>query len=133
MNSNFKLIVAFILFSFASVATTKADVIDEVATFLKSGNTKGVSQYFAAKIELTILAEEDEYQKNEAENVLKGFLSKYTPTSIKIIHKITSNPNYRFAVLNLNTSGGSFRTSISLKNISGKFLITEMRIEEESN
>jgi hypothetical protein len=133
MNSNFKLIVAFIFFSFASGATARADVIDDVAALLKSGNTKGVSQYFAPKLELTILADEDEYQKNEAESILRGFFTKYPPTSIKIIHKITSNPNYRFAVLNLGTGGGNFRTSISLKNISGKFLITEMRIEEESN
>jgi len=133
MKPNFKIIVAFILFSFASTVTAKADVIDEVAAFLKSGNTKGVSKYFAPTIEMTILTEEDEYQKNQAEALLRGFFGKYPPTSIKVIHKITSNPNYKFAVVNLGTGTGSFRTSISFKNFSGKFLITEMRIEEESN
>ena len=133
MNSNLKIIVAFILLSLTSVFNAKADTIDEVAAFLKSGNAKELSRYLAPQIELTILSEQEEYQKGQAEAVLKGFFGKYTPTSAKVIHKITSNANYRYAVINLSTSSGIFRISISLKNFSGKFLITEMRIEEDGN
>lgn len=132
MNSNLKIIVAFILFSFTSILSVKADAIDEVAAFLKSGNAKELSRFFAPQVELSILSEEEVYQKGQVEPVLKNFFVKYAPTATKIVHKITSNPNYKFAVVNLNSGPRVFRISISLKNFSGRFLITEMRIEEDS-
>ena len=131
MNKSFTIIVAFILSSIVSAFNAKADVIDEVTTLLKSGNAKELSRFFAPTVELTVLTEEDEYPKAQAEAVLKSFFSKNAPSSIKVLHKITSNPNHRFAVISLVTSAGTFRTSITLKNFSGKFLITELRIEED--
>ncbi|MGZ3833486.1 MAG: DUF4783 domain-containing protein, partial [Mucilaginibacter sp.] len=53
------------------------------------------------------------------------------PKSVKILHRIDSNPNYRFAVLILTTENGIYRTSFSLKNIKGRFEMNELRIEAE--
>jgi hypothetical protein len=129
MNSNFKLILGCFLFFTIPFGVAKADVIDDLAALIKSGNSKEISLYLAPSVEMTILTEEEEYSKPQAEIKLKNFFSKYPPSSVKIIHRITSNPSHRFMVLMLSSGGENFRISISLKNTSGKFLITEMRIE----
>ena len=84
---------------------------------------------FTSTVELIILNEEDVYSKVQAEIILKDFLGKHQPKSARVIHRLDSNPSYRFAVIELDTEDGKFRTTISLKDTGGRFLITEMRIE----
>lgn len=111
------------------VKATKKDVVDDLAAYLKSSNTKEISKHFASTVELIILNEEDVYSKVQAEIILKDFLYKHKPVDARVVHRLDSNPNYRFTVIELDTENGNFRTSISLKDTGGRFLITEMRIE----
>ncbi len=129
MRVNYRLISVFILFFTIQFATVKADVIDDLAALVKAGNSKELANYFAPTVEMTILTAEEEYAKPQAEAALKDFFSKHAPSSVKIIHRVTSNPGYKVMVLSLSAGSENYRFSISLKNTSGKFLITEMRIE----
>lgn len=122
--------VVFISTLFTAQAQTP-DIIDDVFALLKTSDTKEISKHFASTVELTILTEEDVYSKVQAELILKNFLDKHQPEAVKIIHRLNSNPNYRFGVALLSTSNGSFRTSFSMKNTAGRFQITEMRIEQD--
>ncbi|TZF83734.1 DUF4783 domain-containing protein [Pedobacter sp. BS3] len=125
-------ICCFILLLFAgniSFANDAADITDDVNNLIRTANTKELAKYFAGNVEITILNDEDVYSKSQAEIILKDFFAKHLPQSLKVIHKLTSNPNYRFNVLSLNTSNGVFRVSYSMKNFKGNFLITEIRIE----
>lgn len=121
-----------LFFSFQVATAQEGDIVDEIAGLLKSSNTKEISKYLASTVELTILSEEDVYSKVQAELILKDFFGKHQPSSIKVIHRLSSNPNYRFGVVQLTTENGVFRTTFSMKNTAGKFLITEMRIENNS-
>lgn len=114
------------LFSIANAS----DIIDDVAMAFKTGNIKEISRYFSSTLELDILNEEDTYSSVQAEMILKNFFSKNVPYSSKVIHKVISNANYKFGVIILSTPNGSFRTSYELKNTGGKFLITQIKIEE---
>lgn len=107
-----------------------SEIIDDVAMAFKTGNVKALSNYFSSTLELNILNDEDIYSSVQAEMILKNFFEKHKPYSSKVIHKVISNANYKFGVIILNTSNGSFRTSYELKNTGGKFLITQIRIEE---
>ena len=131
MTLSYRIKVAFIAFLSICAFSAKADGIDDVTALLKAGNAKEMSRYLSSNVDLTLLTDDAEYSKTQAEAALRNFFSKHSPTGIKILHKITSNPNHRFAVVNLVTNAGTFRTSISLRNFSGKFLITELRIEED--
>jgi len=111
------------------VKSAKADIVDDLAGYLKSSNTREISKHFASTVELIILSEEDVYSKVQAEIILKDFLNKHKPVDARIVHRLDSNPSYRFTVIELDTDKGTFRTSISLKDTGGRFLITEMRIE----
>ena len=107
--------------------------MDDIALLLKAGNVKGLSVHLASSVELGILEESDEYTKAQAEARIKSFFAVYPPLAAKIIHRINSHSNYRYGVVQLTTSKGIFRVSISLKNNSGKFLISEMKVEAKEN
>ena len=111
------------------VKANQTDIVNELTTNLRAANTREISKHFASTVELIILNEEDVYSKVQAEIILKDFLYKHKPVSASVVHRLDSNPSYRFAVIELDTENGNFRISISLKDTGGRFLITEMRIE----
>lgn len=126
-----KLLLALLscFFLFSDVEAQEKDVIDILSGYVKSSNSRDLSEYFSSVIELSILTEEDEYSKAQAELILRNFFSKNKPVSVKIIHRLSSSPNYRFAVLSLLTNTDKFRISISLSSSGDQFLIKEIRIE----
>lgn len=113
-----------------SIKVARADVIDDIAIFLKNGDVKSLSGFFASTVELSILGQEEIYSNVQAGIILKDFFQKNPPKSAQIIHKVTSNSNYKFAVILLTTNKNIFRVSYELKTTQGKFLIAQIRIEE---
>ena len=124
-------VFGFLLFLFAVLpaGAKSTDIVNELAGYLKNANFREISRHFASTVEMIILNEEDIYSKAQAEIILKDFLSKHKPESVKVIHRLESNPSYRFAVIELKTDHGHFRTTMSLNDTAGQFLITELRIE----
>ncbi len=109
------------------------DVIDDVAAAFKTGNSKELAQYFSSTVELSLLNKEDIYSGTQAELILKDFFQKNQPSGSKVIHKVISNANYKFGVIVLTTAKGVYRVSYELKISNGKFLITQIRIEENKD
>lgn len=105
--------------------------VDKIADLIRQGKTSELSQLFASNIDLNIMGEENSYSKAQAEIVLNEFFSQYQPKSVKPLHNINSNPNYRFSVLILQTSNGIFRIAYTLKGENGSMVIIEIRIEAE--
>ena len=127
-----KLLYLFLLIlplSFVSVVP--ADIIDQTAELIKQGNISELAKSFSPTIELTVLNEENVYSSAQAEAILTDFSKRNQPKSVKILHRIISNANYRFAVLILTTNNGIYRTSFSLKSVKGRFELNELRIETE--
>jgi hypothetical protein len=106
------------------------DVIDDVSASFKSANVKEISKYFSSTVELAVLNDEDIYSANQAELILKDFFAKHPPLSMKIIHKVVSNANYKFGVIILTSTKGIFRISFEFKSAGESFNITQIRIEE---
>lgn len=107
----------------------KADMLDDITALFKAGNATELSKYLAPSVEIGILSDQNVYSKAQATAVLNDFFKKHPPVSGKIVHKLLSNPNHLFTVMVLNTSTGAYRTSFSINNTSGKFLITEISFE----
>lgn len=120
-------LIILYLFSVASFA----DPIDKVAELIRVGNMHELSKLFAPNIEITILNEENVYSKAQAELILDKFFDQNKPQAVKVLHKINSNPNYRFAVLIVNTDKGAYRMSYTLKETGGNLMIIDLRIERE--
>ncbi|HEY4194787.1 MAG TPA: DUF4783 domain-containing protein [Mucilaginibacter sp.] len=109
----------------------QADVIDTTAELIKEGDMHELARTFSPTVELTVLDDENIYSNIQAEQILTDFFKRTSPKSVKVLHRINSNPNYRFAVLILTTNNGIYRTSFSLKNVKGHFELNELRIEAE--
>jgi len=118
-----------ILYMVPGVVAT--DPIDKVAELIRQGNTRELSKIFASNVEITLLNEEDVYSKIQAGLILDKFFSQNKPVSVKMLHKVNSNPNYLFGVLILNTQNGPFRIAYTLKDTEGSLMLIELRIETE--
>lgn len=111
----------------------QADIIDDLSMQFRSGNAREIAKHFASSVELIVIDQEDVYSKAQSEQILKDFFIKNSPLKSTIIHRISSNPNYRYGILSLNTKTGKFRVTITLKLIKANnaFLINELRIEPD--
>jgi hypothetical protein len=123
------LIVLFV--NMSSSIAFQGDVIDGLSAHFKTGNSKEIAASFSQSVDLIIIDEEDVYSKAQAEQILRSFFSKYPPVKSAVIHRLNTNPNYRYGALSLVTKNGTFRVSITMKKTGSAFFITELRIETE--
>ena len=105
------------------------DVIDDIASCVRGGNTKELSKYFSSTVSMTLLNDEGIYSRVQAEIILRDFFSRNAPTGVKVAHRLDSNPNFKYVVLNLETARDTFRVSYKLTNNDNSFQVTEFRIE----
>jgi len=121
------------IFSFfiilSPVKSQKTDAFDSIAGYFKASDSRNISGHFAPLIEMNILMDENEYSKAQAELILRDFLSKNRPVSVKVIHRLNSSQNYRFAVLSLQSANNKFRVSVSMAKDGEMFYIKVIRIE----
>jgi len=126
------LALLLLLLHFPSNNTLQADIIDDLSVQFKLGNSKEIAKNFSGSVELIIIDQEDVYSKAQAEQILKDFFVKNPPNKSAIIHRLSTNPNYRLGIFSLATKTGKFRVTITLKkNTANVFLITELRIEPD--
>jgi hypothetical protein len=112
-------------------SVSPGDPIDRVAELIKQGNIHELSKLFASNIEVTILGDENVYSKDQAELILDKFFDQNKPQTVRMLHKINSNPNYRFGVIIVNTDKGPYRIAYTLKGTGGDLTMIELRIETE--
>lgn len=105
------------------------DTFDTLSGYFKNSGSKEIAAYFSPLIEMNILSDENEYSKAQAELILRDFFQKNKPVSVRVIHRLSSNPNFRFAVLSYQTDSEKFRVSVSMSREGEKFLIKVIRIE----
>jgi len=126
-----KVLYVFFLLLLSNVPQDIQDPIDKTAELLKNGNITELAKTFSPEVDLTILGNEDSYPAAKAEEILANFFRQNQPRSAKILHRITSNANYRFGVVLLTTSNGSYRVSFNLRNSGGHFEMNDIHIESE--
>jgi hypothetical protein len=126
-----KLLYFLFIFSFTVFQPKTADPVDRMMLLLRQSNWTELYKTFAPSVDLTILDENNVYDKDQAEVIVNTFFVKNQPFSVKLIHRVDSNPDYRFVVVVLSSKNGNYRTSFSIRNNNGTFQINELRIETE--
>jgi len=127
-----KLIYLFLMLLPSVSTVTVADgSIDRTAELIRKGDIHELAKDFASSVDLTIMSDDNPATAAQAESAISDFFKKNRPESVKILHRITSNPHFHYGVLIVSTSNGIFRVAFSLKSIQGHFELTEMRIESE--
>lgn len=129
MRTRLLLILVSLFYSISTTSAQQSDVIDVLAKYFSAADAPKISSMFSSTLELDILSEEDLHSKAQAELIMRDFFSKNKPVSIKIIQRLSSNPDYKLAVFLMSTSKDKFRVSISLSSNDEGFLIKQIRIE----
>lgn len=114
--------------------TTKADFFEDISYSIESGNANELAADFANRIELTISGEEGDYSRRQAEVVLNEFFEENDPEDFEVIHKGSSNHNARYAIGYLETSNGTYRSYVFVKeneDDDDEVEIQELRFEKE--
>ena len=120
-----------IILLFLLPVAVKADPIDNIMHMLKQGNTQELSKLFSDNIEVTVLDGGKSFDKTTSIPALDKFFNENKPKSVKLFHKINSDPNYLFGVVFLNTDKGLYRIALTLDKHGTEMKIVEMRIEVE--
>jgi hypothetical protein len=122
--------LSFLIIGF-SCTICRADIFDDIAIAIKSGNSKEVARYFSERVEMKAGDNEDIYSKTQAEIILKDFFDKNTPVNFVIKHKGASQKGLSYVIGLFQTSNGSYRTMIRFKQVGNQMLIQELRFEKE--
>ena len=125
-------LIKVIIFLLISQRVLASDIFEDISNAIRGGDSHQLSTFFGNTVDLTILEQENVYSKAQAELVVKDFFEKNHPKFFSIIHKGSSPEKTQYAIGNLTTSNGrTFRVSFYIKNVQGKNLLHELRIETE--
>jgi hypothetical protein len=122
-----KTLLALVLFFSPFIAS--ADIADDVAAAIRTGNAKEVSKYFADNVDLKVLEQENIYSKAQAELILKDFFAKHPVQEFTVVHKSQPKNDSQFAIGTLKTTNGNYRVHYLMKTATGSTTVTQFRIE----
>lgn len=110
-----------------------SDISDALMLQLKAGNAKNIARYFATNVTLSILSEDGQYSKFQAEMLLESFFSKNKPGAVKLIQKITNKTNYSYYVYQLTSNKNLFRVFVKISSAKSTQTIEEFRVEKQAS
>lgn len=103
-----------------------------VITALKQSNTTLLAQHLDASVELVINDSDGNYTKVQAISIISEFLITNKPNNCIIAHSGSArDQGSYYCISKLSTGSMNYRVNIFFKEKSGKFLIQEIRIEED--
>jgi hypothetical protein len=102
----------------------------EISMAFKAGNAEIIAEYLNSTVELVMPDREDFYKKVVAEGILKEFFSSNRTIDFVIKHQ-GGRSDARYAIGDLRTSAGTYRIYFLMKNVDGKPLIHQLRIEKD--
>jgi hypothetical protein len=129
MKKNLHYLVITLFLGLLSFKVAKTPM-DEVIFAIKNANTTALINYIDNAIEIALPDKNDNYNKTQAEIVLKDFFAANSVKGFIVEHK-GSNNGSEYAIGTLSTQKANFRMTIYMKSKLGKSLIQEIRIENK--
>ncbi len=102
--------------------------IDEVITAMKAGNATEIARFFDNTVEINTPDKSSSYSKSQAQLVLKDFFNSNPVKSFEVLHK-GENAGSQFCIGTLITKGGTYRTTIFMKQKGDKQLLQGITFE----
>ena len=102
--------------------------IDDVIAAMKTGNASQVAKFFDNNVEISMPDKSNSYSKSQGELVLKDFFTTNSVKSFEVIHK-GENAGSQYCIGTLVTKGGSYRTTIFMKQKGDQQVLQELRFE----
>jgi hypothetical protein len=129
-----KVLKPIFLFIFCLIYTLHAksqDIISSIPTAIKTANASALARSFDKRVDITIDDISDNYSSQQAEMILRNFLSKFSSRDFSVIHKGTSPDGAQYIIGSLNTNNGSYRSYVYIKKSNGVNYTQEIRFERE--
>ncbi|PTR00997.1 uncharacterized protein DUF4783 [Mucilaginibacter yixingensis] len=120
-----------LLFILPATLTALADQVDRTAELLKTGNFTELGKLFAGSVDVTLMDDENMLSGTKALASVESFFKKNPIKTVKVLHRIDSNPKIKFGVILVGCSTGNYRVSVSFKQSGAQFLLDEFRVETE--
>lgn len=117
-----------ILISLCSLSFALKDITDDIAGYLKTSNSKALTEIFSDKISIKILDTEDLVSKAQAQTMIEGFFTKNKVKNYTTSHSSLANGGHQFLTGTLETSNGKFRVSVLVRGN----VISQFRIENDN-
>lgn len=105
-----------------------ANGISEVITAFKTGNAGGLAKFFDNSVEISLPGKTATYSKGQGEAVLRDFFTNQPVKSFSVIHQGESGGS-QFCIGKLVTAGGTYRTTVNLKQRGEKLVLQEIKFE----
>lgn len=110
-------------------STELTGISENIASAIRSGNSKVLSTYFNTTIEITLPGKEGTFSKVQAEMVMKDFFTKYPPAAFDINQKGTSSGGSQFIIGTYKSNNKVYKTYLLLKLVDGQLLIQQLQFE----
>lgn len=106
--------------------------MDIITRAISAGDVATLGKYLDETVEISLMGEEELYEKDKASEILKSFFSRNTPKVFSQAHQGSSKGNdSTYCIGNLATSTGIFRVYIYMHASNGKSVIQELRFDKE--
>lgn len=102
---------------------------DAIAAAISTGKAPELARYFADQMDLKVLDQENLYSRAQAELILKDFYAKHPVQSFRVAHASHPRNDSQFMSGTLNTSNGSYRVHVLMRNTGAGWAVTQVRIE----
>ncbi len=104
----------------------------EISQAISKGDVATLSKFFDSSVEISILEDEDIYDKAQAVAIVNNFFKSNQPQSFSEVHKGTSKGNdSHYVIGNLKAGSSTYRVYLYMKENKGKYLIQELRFDRE--
>jgi hypothetical protein len=124
----FLIILAVLLFNIAAIIP---DDFELIAAAIRAGDAHTIALHFDRTVDIKTDDKSTTYSKNQAELVLKEFFQHNMPRTFMIIHRGSSAKGAKYIIATLETSAGTYRSFVYVKDVGGKPLIQEMSFEKQ--
>ena len=125
------LALAFVPFA-VTTETLTAQSISTITKALGSGDVASLASMMDAEVELSILADENTYAKEQAREKLATFFGANTPAGFSQVHQGSSkSDNAEYCIGNLSTSNGVYRVYIYVAKKGERMVLQELRFDRE--
>lgn len=122
----------FILLIAPSIAMVAPDNLSSIAKAISNGDANALSQYFDDKVEVSILDNENLFDKSQAKKALENFFAKNKPQSYTQVHDGTSKgAGSKYTIGNLKANGKVYRVYVYMKVAGNSYTIQEISISED--
>jgi hypothetical protein len=114
---------------FVLISSFALSSFDDVINAVKLGDAAKLSIFFDNTVEITLPEKSNSYSKSQAEIVLHDFFASNPVKNFEILHK-GDNAGSQYCIGNLQTNGGTYRTTIYMKLKADKEVLQALRFEK---